>query len=190
MVKVGFIVEGDTEKIIFESDPFQSFLKGLNLQCVGIFNATGRGNLKNPNPTISSFFEILKDRQVNKVFIVADLEENPCVAQAKEELHVFDNAIQTTIVVVKAIESWFLADSTAISQMLKSKIYINEPEKMEGRPFDHLSFLALKYIGRGIGNKKIFAKQILRFGFSIQQAACHPNCKSAKYFIEQLRKVN
>lgn len=190
MVKVGFIVEGDTEKIIFESESFQNLLIRLNLECVGIFNAMGRGNLNKPNLLISRFFEILKDRSATKVFVVADLEDNPCITKAKEELHVFSSTIQTTIVVVKAIESWFLADVAALSVMLRSRIQIKEPENSKDKPFDRLNQLFTRHINRGIGNKKVFAKQILRYGFSVENAANNPKCKSAQYFIRKLTELN
>jgi hypothetical protein len=188
MVKIGFIVEGDTEKIIFESDSFQSFLKSLNLECVGVFNAGGRGNLQNPNPTISSFFEILKDRSATRVFVVADLEDKPCISKAKEDLHIYNTETQTNIVAVKAIESWFLADSNALSQVLKSKVIIKEPEVTPGLPFEQINSLCIQHTGRGAGNKKVFAKKILKHGFLIQHAASHPDCRSAHYFLNKLKE--
>lgn len=190
MVRIGFIVEGDTEKIIFESSGFQSFLRESQIECVGIFNACGRGNLLKPNPLIDSFVKILEDLSVNNIFIITDLEDNPCITKAKENLHIFSTAIQTNIIAVKAIESWFLADTRALSQVLKLKVYINDPEETSALPFDKINSLCIKHTGRGAGNKKLFARRMLKHGFLIENAASHPHCKSARYFLNKLSEFN
>lgn len=189
MVKVGFIVEGDTEMIIFKSDEFNNLLKKLKIECVGVFNAGGRGNLTKEKDLITKFFNILADKQAEKVFVISDLENAPCITKAKDDLSIYDNKRQINIVVSKAIESWFLADSKAISHLLKSRSFIEEPERTAKMPFDELRDLVFDRINTGPGNKKLLAKKILKSGFSIEEAAKHPNCKSAKYFIEQLRQI-
>ena len=45
MVKVGFICEGATEKIIVESVNFKNFLKENNLEFIRAIDANGNGNL-------------------------------------------------------------------------------------------------------------------------------------------------
>jgi len=43
---------------------------------------------------------------------------------------------------------------------------------------------------RGPGNKKLFTKYLMmHFDFSIERAANHPNCPSAKYLLEKLQKL-
>jgi hypothetical protein len=42
--------------------------------------------------------------------------------------------------------------------------------------------------GKGIGDKLLFAKSLIRNGFSIQNAA--QNSPSAKYFIEKLKNLS
>lgn len=190
MVKVGFIVEGDTEMIIFKSNAFNQLLKNLKIEYVGIFNAGGVGFLTKEKDLINSFFKILADKKARKVFVISDLEGAPCITRAKDNLILYDPIKHVNIVISKAIESWFLADSKAISNLLKSKRHIVEPENTKMMPFDEIKELYLEVFGRGPGNKKQLAKKMLKSGFSIEEAANHPNCKSAKYFIEQLKKVN
>jgi hypothetical protein len=190
MVKVGFIVEGDTEKIIFESDTFKKLLRKFKIECIDVFNAEGQGNFRHQNPTINSFFKILADKSAEKVFLVSDLENAPCVTQAKEDICTFNTAIQINIIVVKAIESWFLADSKALSQLLKARVHIKEPEQTSKTPFYELSKLLLQKLDRGPGNKKVLAKKMLKSGFSIEYAAKHPNCNSAEYFVKKLKEMN
>jgi hypothetical protein len=59
MVKVGFICEGETEKIIVDSADFKNILASKNLQLVNALDATGNGNLLPKN--ITPFIESLKD---------------------------------------------------------------------------------------------------------------------------------
>ncbi len=60
------------------------------------------------------------------------------------------------------------------------------PEVVEN-PFQEIRRLRIEKIGRGIPTKVILAKQMIsKFGFSIQRAAEHPNCSSAKYFLQKI----
>ncbi len=60
------------------------------------------------------------------------------------------------------------------------------PEKTTGMPWDRLKEIGVK-AGRGPGSKVSFAKRFLRrHGFTIAAAAEHPNCPSARYFVEKV----
>ena len=94
------------------------------------------------------------------------------------------------IIVVKAIESWFLADTKAISSYFEQDSYFHGlPESIE-KPFDYLKQQSIDIKKRGISDKLIFAGIMLKNGFSIENAANHPNCPSAKYFINKLKSLN
>ena len=71
--------------------------------------------------------------------------------------------------------------------MFKTAFYLDEPEAV--LPFEKLRELRMKYEGRGIGNKKVFARIMVSNGFSIQNAAAHPNCPSAAYFLNKLQEL-
>ena len=45
MVKIGFVCEGETEKLINESDRFRQFLFDNNCELLKVIDATGNGNL-------------------------------------------------------------------------------------------------------------------------------------------------
>ena len=45
VVKIGFIVEGETESLILNSDNFKAILSELNIVSVGVINAGGNKNL-------------------------------------------------------------------------------------------------------------------------------------------------
>ncbi len=186
MVKVGFIVEGDTEEIILKSIEFGSFLQTLNIERVGVINTEGSKNMLPRN--IGKFREALQRRQAEKVIILTDLDDDVCVTKTKKRIEALPEEI--VVIAVQKIESWFLADTLATSQFLgKSDFYIEFPEQ-ETVPFESLKQIRLVHSNRGIGDKKLLARNMLRCGFSLQRAAQHPNCHSAAYFLKKLHSLN
>ncbi len=184
MVKVGFICEGETEKIIVDSTNFKNILALNNLQLVNAIDATGNGNLLPKN--ITPFIESLKDDGAEKIFILTDLDEDLCITKTKERI----NAPETVIVIisVKQVESWFLADSITLSKVFGKEYKFDFPEN-ENSPREKLREIFVVETGRGIGpSKPGFAKRILKEGFSVLNAAAHPNCNSAKYLLSKLKK--
>ncbi|MDZ7740651.1 MAG: hypothetical protein U5Q03_02580 [Bacteroidota bacterium] len=191
MVKIGFIVEGGAEKIILESKSFRDFLNELNIKAVGIFDAEGEGNFKVESKKIFRFVQILNDRKANYIVLWTDKEDDPCVSHTLNSVYHFDNKKQVVLVSVKALESWFLADSDALSKTLKAKIQHPDPENLTGSAFDEVKNTFIKHTGRGISkSKNRLAHKMVRNGFSIQNAAKHPECESAKYFINKLKTLS
>ena len=56
--------------------------------------------------------------------------------------------------------------------------------------FEKLRTLFLEKTKRGVGTKDILAARMLKYGFSLQRAAQHPNCHSAAYFLNKLHSLN
>ncbi len=83
MVKLGFICEGETEKIIIESLAFREFLLANNFQLVKAFDATGNGNLLPEN--ITPMVKNLLDEGAEKIFIITDLDEDTCITKLNKE---------------------------------------------------------------------------------------------------------
>ena len=68
MVKLGFIAEGATEKIVLESEDFKSFLTELKLDFIPeVIDAEGNGNLLPHN--IEKHSQILFDKGATKIII-------------------------------------------------------------------------------------------------------------------------
>lgn len=189
MVKIGFLVEGDTEKKIIVSENFKNLCETLQLEVLrSVFPPKGqRGKdvFKN-SEKLNSFINILKDQGAKFVFVVRDLEDLDCVLQARKEIA---NDTVKKVIVVKAIESWFLADTTAI------RLFFNDPhfecscpEEIE-KPFEEIKQINIQKRGRGVSDKLILAGNMLKNGFSIESAAKHSNCPSAKYFLTKLRDI-
>jgi hypothetical protein len=182
MVKVGFICEGETEKIIVDSVDFKSILSLYNLQLVNAIDATGNGNLLPKN--IIPFIESLKDDGAEKIFILTDLDEDVCITKTKERI----NAPETVVVIicVKQIEAWFLADSITLSKVFGKEFHFDFPEN-ENTPREKLREIFMNERRRGFGDgKPRFAKWMVKEGFSVSNAANHPNCNSAKYLMNKL----
>lgn len=189
MVRVGFIVEGDSEQIVLESPAFQKFLINRGYKLVlPVPNAKGSGNLLPHN--IGTFIDTLQKNGAEKIYILTDLEREESPEKVKDRVK--NTEIEYIFVAVKALEAWFLADTAAMKQWLGEAFYEEpKPEQTPLMPWDYLSEIAKRYGARGIGAKKpMFAKRMIRsveekgFNFSIERAAKHPNCPSAKEFVE------
>ena len=184
MVKVGFICEGFTEEFILQSDNFHVILKTLNLESVEIINVKGNKNLLPHN--ISKFREQLIELGASVIIILTDLDEDECITKTK--LRITEQSNQIIIIAVKQVESWFLADSILLTKLLGEPFKFDFPENEE-IPFETLRNLLIKFKGRGIPAKVPMARKMLNNGFSIQNAANHPNCQSAKYFLTKLQSI-
>lgn len=85
MVRVGFIVEGDTEKIVVESSAFQSWAKSQGIEiCSPVIDAKGGGNLLPQN--IVPMVMQLKRSSPDHIVILTDLENASSVAVVKERI--------------------------------------------------------------------------------------------------------
>ena len=186
MVKVGFICEGKTERKIIESDNFQDYLYQIGIECIKpVFDAKGAGNLLPEN--LSEVLASLKAKDAQKIIILTDLDEDACVTVTKNRVTVDENRV--VIVAVKKIESWFLADSETLTVLLKQNFHFDKPEE-ENIPFNTLKEIFINRQARGIGVKDIFSARMLKYGFSVQNAASHPNCPSARYFLNKLQELS
>lgn len=186
MVRIGFIVEGDTEKIIIESRTFKTWAESKGVEIVApVINAKGGGNLLPQN--IEPIVMQVQRSNPNLIVILTDLEEETHVDAVRERIGL-DHA-DMIFVAVKAIEAWFLADSGALQKWLgEPEVHESKPEETGGMPWDRLKELSSGLGKRGPGSNKLgFAKKMCnQYGFSIERAAEHPACPSAKFFHDKL----
>jgi hypothetical protein len=192
MVRVGFVVEGDCEEILIKSSYFHQLAVQYHLKICQVVNTRGRGNLCPKN--ISTAIANCRLANPDKILVLTDLECEPCITVAKE--HLGKEGVNQIVVAKKALEAWFLADTNAMRTWLQNDEFPGElmPEETTKMPWEHLKELARHYHqkGRGPGTrKKRFAKiMINQIGFSIERAANHPNCPSAKYFLAKLQQLS
>jgi hypothetical protein len=184
VVKVGFIVEGETEKLLIDSASFQSLLKSYQLDCVSeAIDAKGNGNLLPHN--IEPFRQILLAKNAELIFILTDQDDDVCITKTRRRIIEREN--QTICIAIKQIEAWFLADGELLTNLFKKQFSFEFPES-ENVPFETFRKLMLEHTGRGVSKraKTKLANIVLNNGFSVQRAATHPNCHSAIYFINKL----
>lgn len=193
MVKVGFIVEGDSEKIVIESEGFKRFLAGCGFELVTpVINATGGGNLLPRN--IQAYLDRFNGLDVDQICVLTDLEEDESVAVVTQRINHAD--LDVVFVAVKALEAWFLADTAALAIWL-GKTHVEEfPERTPKKPWDRLKEIAKAYSSRGTGASKVqFAKRMVKdYGFRVEAAASHPECSSVQqlcgYFQNHQQQTN
>ncbi len=189
MVTVGFVVEGVSDKKLIESESFRAWLQEeCGLQVVDpVVDAGGNGQMCSHK--IEVFVDKLRIKaNPDKIAVLADLDPDscaPCVEKRKEIIG--SNGIDLVVIARKAMESWFLADTEAMRSWTGDAGFREEyPETLAGMPWDRLKEIGCQ-IGRGPGNKKIFARKFIRdHGFDVRRAADHGNCPSALYFVERL----
>ena len=183
MVKVGFIVEGSCEKIIIESEAFKTFLHRNDFELIEpVVDANGAGNLLPHN--IEPFIGVLEANGAERLYILTDSDGLPVEDVKKRISHA---KITAYFIAGKAIEAWFLADTQAMKKFLEIEDFAGEqfPEETPKLPWDRISEI-VKETGsaRGPGNKVGFAKKMIKYWeFSIENAATHPNCPSAKCVV-------
>jgi hypothetical protein len=182
MKKVGFIVEGQTEFILLKSQSFKEYLFSLNIEIAfDIIDAGGCNNLlpHNIEPNVKK----LEDNGAEAIIILTDLDDAACITLTKNRIQTKDDYI--VIIAVKQIESWFLANTQTMRLLLNQANYHFEFPEAEENPYKTI-YQYLVDGRKGSYNKKRIVTSLLNLGFSIQDAATHPNCPSAKYFINKL----
>lgn len=185
-MKLGFIVEGDSEKIMLESAGFKRWANAAGLEiCSPVINAKGGGNLlpHHMGPMLTQLNRSAPDH----VVILTDLDAAPDVATVKARIT--DRHTQLIFVAVKALESWFLADTQAMRSWLKQPNFFEPtPEQTVGLPWDRIKELANALGARGPGPSKVlFAKKLCgAHGYQISNSSAHPACPSATLFHDAL----
>jgi len=190
--KAGFICEGETEVYLLGSGVVKEFLYEMNIESVGEFDAGGRSKLISKDEDVAKKFQILIDKKAEKIFVISDLEDDPCINYYKERLYNY-SSLSINIVAVKAIEAWLLSDSKTLSVLLKGRFHYDLPESTDVLPLNKLQEIFLEKTGRGLGigyKKPRIMKKFIRNGFSLDEAANHPNCSSVKYFLKKLEEFS
>lgn len=187
MVKIGFICEGYTELFILKSDDFNALLSELGLECVGVINVEGNGNLLPKN--IEKHRKNLIADGAEKIMILTDLDEDLCITLTKQRIG--EQPDQHIIIAVKQIESWFLADTSTMKSIFRGNFLFENPED-ERVPIETIRRLYFDKFNKGLigrDEKKKLAFKMVENGFSLKSVAAHPNCPSASYFLKKLQEI-
>jgi hypothetical protein len=191
MIKVGFVVEGVSDKKLIESPGFKKWAKqACGLEILDeVVDAGGNRNLCSQKIEIY-VQKLMIQAQPDKIVVLADLDPEecvPCITERKKMIG--QKNIDLVVIARKAMESWFLADTQAMRKWLGDQHFeLENPEQIEGMPWDYIKKLGENSPKqRGPGSKKVFARKFIRdYGFDVCRAAEHPNCPSSQYFIMKL----
>lgn len=185
MVKVGFIGEGKTEQLVLQSTSFQTWLRQQGIEPVGeVIDAKGSGNLLPDR--IEPLREELFGYDAEIIIILTDLDTDESMTTTQERIGQYNR--QVVLVAVQKIEAWFLADTELMCQMTNASVFVEKPEEVN-EPFELIRQLFVEKTGKGVGTKPILARRMIKYGFTIEKAAQHPNCPSAHYFLTKLQTL-
>ncbi|HXL57078.1 MAG TPA: hypothetical protein VN958_12515, partial [Chitinophagaceae bacterium] len=173
---------------------FLTFLQSLNIHSSKelVINAEGKNNLYHPSADftfierkVKGWIDTLIAKRVEVIFFLIDFDNSDkCFSHFKLKVyHLQNNRI---VIAKQVLEAWYLADNNALSNYLLQKIIqINNPESFLF-PFEEIKSLRQQYQNRGIADKKILTKDMIKSGFTLPNAAAHPQCFSAQYFLSKL----
>lgn len=187
MVKVGFIVEGDSEMVFMKKNTaFHQLLENLNIEIVAKVDGKG-GQLFNPR-LINGLKKICKDAGAEHIIILTDLDELNSFQEKKDKIDTTD--VSEVVISRKSFEAWFLADTNCIRSAIENNNYYCELPEEIANPFLEIKNLSIQNRnGRGYSSKPLLSKRMSDLGFNIEIAAQHPNCPSARYFIDKLQQI-
>ena len=196
MVRVGFLVEGECERVLVEHH-VKPWAKENNIKIIANIEVGGSGNFKSYN--FDGFLKLCYQHGPDYIIVLTDLD-NECVANIKNRID--RPEIDLICVAKKSLESWYLADTEAMKCWMPTFQPMQYPELMpkNQQPWDVIAELSGQHPYRkgrddparvrgqmGKRKKTEFTTQMIReFNFSLVRAATHPNCASAKYFVDHL----
>lgn len=189
VVRVGFVVEGHSEKVLVESETFRRWLDKQELKLVDpVVVAGGQRQLEKGTTSGMGLASLLRKRSANldRLVVLADLDPSetvPCITERRNRVD--SEAIDLVVIARKAIESWFLADTRAMRSWTNDESYCEtHPEATPNMPWDRMKEVGPVRRGR---SKVLFAKRLItEHGFDVVQAAKHPRCPTARYFVERV----
>ncbi len=192
MVRIGLIVEGDSDDVVFKHAHTKVKLSdACGVLVTKVVNA--RGNRNQQGNKIRPYVQILvENRRVDKIVLLTDLDKDDqikCITERKRAVGRIKH-LEQILVARNCLESWFLADTAALGSWLKdNKIKIGNPESESIDAWRHLRKLA-RQKQKTCEKKTLFAREFVeRHNFSIARAAEHPNCPSARYFIAKMKEI-
>jgi hypothetical protein len=190
MIKVGFIVEGNTESFLLKSASFNEFLLKNNIELVNVINAGGSGNLLPHN--IEGYIQLLERNGAEKIAILTDLDQDVCITSTKSRIN--PRPQDLVVIAVQQIESWFLACTPAMQQLLKTDDFFFPFPEAEQTPYHTINRLMVDHTGKGIGNKaagkvRLVKRLLEQHGLDLCVSAEHPACPSVQYFIKQIARL-
>lgn len=139
MVKVGLIVEGESERIVINSQKFNTLLNSINLLNVVCINANGNGNLLPKN--IEQHINTCRQKGATKIIVLVDSE-------GRTNTEIYDLLKPENdfilIIEIQSLESWLLADSKLLSKVFNSNFAYDSPKEIKPDYFQTVNNIFIK----------------------------------------------
>lgn len=178
-MKIFLIVEGDSDKILFDSQRRWFDYLGLELDIVPTY---GKQNMIK---TAKKHYKISIIRSANSIVFLPDQNGDVCALVTRQRIGINSLDKAVTIVIKREIEAWVLADGQCIRDSIHVQYSPAGQTDMEVDPKQKLhSILKSKF---GYLPTNIEAAKMLASNFSINRAAM--NNTSAKRFKEFIESV-
>ncbi|WPV63754.1 hypothetical protein [Chitinophaga sp. LS1] len=157
---------------------------------MNVINAQGCGNLLPHN--IEGYIQLLEKDGAEKIVILTDLDQDVCITSTKNRIKARPQDV--VVVAVQQIESWFLACTPAMRQLLKNEDFSFPLPEAEQVPFETINRLMMEFTGKGIGNKAAGKRRLVnrlleQHGLDLTISATHPACPSVQYFLRKVAQL-
>lgn len=129
MIKVGFLVEGDSDRKLLESQSFKDFFRECQIDVINIIATKGCYNMSSNK--VEVFVNKLKKlkKSPDKIILLADMNSAPCYTKRIKNFKHAD--IDLIIIAKQSIESWLLADTKAMQKKTGNQQFKeNTPENI------------------------------------------------------------
>lgn len=179
-LRIGIVVEGDTERRLFEA--FRSWFQGRGLE-IKVVQANGRPRLIQE---AHSHLKVMRMKQCQHTFFLLYQHNDPCppaVAALLQGVRQEPDAI--VCVVARELEAWFLADTVAVYQATGQQ-FSNTPTDELDRPVERLKDLFYRTKQRKSLTKMEMMK-IISSHFDFERAA--QGNHSANRFLRKLPRA-
>lgn len=192
--RVGFICEGDTEKMFVETTNFKNYLKKtIGIEIVGdVINAGGNRNLLPAN--IREHHNRLKRANPDKIIILTDSDGK--TRKEIEDRIKPQNLGHILILAVQEIEAWFLSDIETLRDVLqKPQFKLKEQPEQIQKPSENTLPQLIKKERNQMLQKVAIAKLFLSEDSKFEKKRKHffkienAKCNSARTFITQLENL-
>lgn len=179
------IGEGESEVTLLSSKMFRAVLAAMNISYVPrVVDMKGKGNLENRK--LEGSINRLTEEGATHILILTDKDDAECFTSVKEKIFPTVPANVLIIIPQKELETWFIACHTTMTKITGKAFAAGNPENIDN-PFKYILTEINRDRKRRISySKPALTKKFLEKDFKITSAATHPNCPSAKYFLDKL----
>lgn len=179
--RIGLVVEGDSERRLFEDLRPWFRSRGLDIKVV---QAGGRPRLIQE---ARQHLEVLRLRNCQRVFFLLDQDDDPCPPAVVNLLGVLRQDPDVIIcVIARELEAWLLADTAAVHKATGQTVPASQTDDLD-QPVYRLKQLFHRGPGHKYPTKTEMVRRLSRH-FDLDRAAS--GNRSARRFVRKLAGVS